>query len=51
MRNAILILIPTVLVFGGLAWTMLVGARAQREADEFSQAWARKHLGHPEGAE
>ncbi|MGL4573220.1 MAG: hypothetical protein ACRCV9_00355 [Burkholderiaceae bacterium] len=51
MRNAILILIPTLLVFGGLAWTMLVGARAQRESDEFTEAWARKHLGHKASGE
>jgi hypothetical protein len=44
MKNALLILIPTLLVFGGLAWTMIVGARAQREADQFVDEWAKTNL-------
>jgi hypothetical protein len=51
MRNALLILIPTLLVFGGLAWTMLVGARAQRESDQFVEQWAKQNLNQTRSGE
>jgi hypothetical protein len=43
MKNLFLMLIPTLLVFGGFAWTMLVGARAQKDADQFVQDWVKSN--------
>lgn len=35
-------LLPTVMVIGGLYWTMTMGMREQEAADRFTEEWMKK---------
>lgn len=43
MENLLLALIPTLMVVGGLYWTMTMGMREQEAADRFTEEWMKKN--------
>lgn len=43
MENLLLALIPTLMVVGGLYWTMTMGMREQEAADQFTEEWMKKN--------
>lgn len=45
MENVLLGLLPTLMVVGGLYWTMTMGMREQQAADRFTEEWMKRH-GH-----
>ncbi|MFN9574426.1 MAG: hypothetical protein ACK58C_13300 [Betaproteobacteria bacterium] len=42
MEKLLLGLLPTVMVIGGLYWTMTMGMREQEAADRFTEEWMKK---------
>jgi hypothetical protein len=45
VEKLLLALLPTIMVIGGLYWTMTMGMREQAEADRFTEEWM-KRKGH-----
>jgi hypothetical protein len=45
VEKLLLALLPTIMVIGGLYWTMTMGMREQADADRFTEEWM-KRKGH-----
>jgi hypothetical protein len=43
VEKLLLGLIPTVMVLGGLYWTMTMGMREQEHAERFTEEWMKKN--------
>lgn len=43
MENVLLALLPTLMVVGGLYWTMTMGMREQEDADRFTEEWMKRN--------
>ena len=43
MEKLLLGLLPTLMVLGGLYWTMTMGMREQEAADRFTEEWMKNN--------
>jgi hypothetical protein len=43
VEKVLLALLPTLMVVGGLYWTMTMGMREQEDADRFTEEWMKRN--------